>query len=308
VTFYSSTDLKSWTKESEFGKNEGSHGGVWECPDLFSLNYLGKKIWVLIVSINPGGPNGGSATQYFTGKFNGKTFTPFETNTKWIDYGRDDYAGITWSNTGDRKIFIGWMSNWQYAEKVPTIKWKSTTTIPRDLGIAKVGSDYLITSKPVKELNTLINNTKDFHFTNSKQIVLGQTVGSISSGTSKINLVFDRLESFSLTLSNNIGEKLIVGFDKGSNKYFIDRSKSGKIDFENSFAGIHAAPRLSDKINSDITLVIDQTSIELFADNGLSVLTDIFFPNKPFDKIEIESKNSVILKKMEYNNLKSIWQ
>ena len=102
---YSSPDLKAWKKESEFGKEVGAHGGVWECPDLFPINYNGEKVWILVVNLNPGGPNVGSATQYFTGQFDGSRFTPFQTDTRWLDYGPDEYAGITWSNTGDRKIF-----------------------------------------------------------------------------------------------------------------------------------------------------------------------------------------------------------
>src|SRR4051812_11953788 len=160
VTFYSSKNLKEWKKESEFGENIGAHGGVWECPDLFSLNYRGKKVWVLFVSINPGGPNGGSATQYFTGRFDGKTFTPFQTDTRWIDYGPDDYAGVTWSNTGDRKIFLGWMSNWQYANVVPTERWRSAMTVPRELSLQKIGDKYYIQSTPVKELNAISESPK----------------------------------------------------------------------------------------------------------------------------------------------------
>ena len=115
----------------------------------------GKEIWILLVSINPGGPNGGSATQYFTGQFDGHTFTPLQTDTRWIDHGPDDYAGVTWSNTGERKTFLGWMSNWQYANLVPTVKWRSATTIPRDLALEKIGEKYYISSTPSEELNVL---------------------------------------------------------------------------------------------------------------------------------------------------------
>ena len=108
-----------------------------------------------MVSINPGGPNGGSGTQYFTGTFDGRRFTPFATDTRWIDYGPDNYAGVTWSNTGNRKIFLGWMSNWQYATLVPTEKWRSAMTIPRDLALEKIGENYYVTSMPVPELETL---------------------------------------------------------------------------------------------------------------------------------------------------------
>ena len=140
ITFYSSPDLKNWKKESEFGKDVGAHGGVWECPDLISFDDNGKQVWVLIVNINPGGPNGGSATQYFIGDFDGKKFTPINTDTKWIDYGPDEYAGVTWSNTGNRKIFLGWMSNWSYAQLVPTQTWRSAMTLPRNLSLVHVAT------------------------------------------------------------------------------------------------------------------------------------------------------------------------
>jgi fructan beta-fructosidase len=114
VTFFSSPDLKAWARESAFGEKLGAHGGVWECPDLFPIEHKGRTVWVLLVSINPGAPNGGSGTQYFLGDFDGHRFKPFDDKTRWIDYGTDDYAGVTFSNTGDRRIFIGWMSNWNY--------------------------------------------------------------------------------------------------------------------------------------------------------------------------------------------------
>ena len=124
VHIYSSPDMKNWTFESEFGTGFGAHGGVWECPDLFPLKIEGLKIqkWVMLVSINPGGPNSGSATQYFTGEFDGHKFLPDDTNAKWVDWGRDNYAGVTWSNIPEkdgRRIFIGWMSDWEYATVVP---------------------------------------------------------------------------------------------------------------------------------------------------------------------------------------------
>src|SRR5437773_5860880 len=150
VTFYSSPDLKNWKKESEFGNEAGAHGGVWECPDLFPLNDNGKNVWVLIVNINHGGSNKGSATQYFLRDFDGKKFTPNSKDVKWIDYGPDEYAGITWSNTGKRKIFLGWMSNWLYANKVPTIKWRNAMTLPRELKLMHVGNELLIASQDRK--------------------------------------------------------------------------------------------------------------------------------------------------------------
>src|SRR5690606_30793996 len=145
ITFYSSPDLKQWVRLSEFGKEIGAHGGVWECPDLISFEMDGEVIWALLVSINPGGPNGGSATQYFLGDFDGKTFTPVDKEIRWIDFGKDNYAGVTFSNTGDRKIFMGWMSNWEYANQVPTETWRSATTFPRELDLKNIDGKWHIT-------------------------------------------------------------------------------------------------------------------------------------------------------------------
>src|SRR4051812_4249252 len=155
VMFYSSANLKEWKKESDFGADIGAHGGVWECPDLIPFVVDGKTIWLLIASINPGAPQGGSGTQYFTGVFDGHQFLSNDTLTRWLDYGSDDYAGVSFSNTGREKIFIGWMSNWQYATKVPTGKWRSAMTIPRVLGLKKIGHEYFTTMRPVstKPLN-----------------------------------------------------------------------------------------------------------------------------------------------------------
>jgi fructan beta-fructosidase len=152
ITFFSSKDLKAWKQESEFGKERGTHGGVWECPDLFPLTLNGKKYWVLVVNINPGGPNGGSATQYFVGDFDGQAFKPIDQKIRWVDFGPDEYAGITWSNTGNRKIFLGWMSNWNYANQVPTVKWRNAMTIPRELALKNINGDIILASEPVKEI------------------------------------------------------------------------------------------------------------------------------------------------------------
>jgi fructan beta-fructosidase len=305
ITFYSSKDLKTWTKESEFGQSFGAHGGVWECPDLFPLAYNGKNIWVLLVSINPGGPNGGSATQYFTGEFDGHSFTPFDTKTRWIDYGPDDYAGITWSNTGSRKIFIGWMSNWQYGQVVPTSPWRSAMTVPRDLFIRKINNEYLLCSLPVPELQRLSTPTsiiKEVH-TNNYTITSNNATAPFPA---IIKLNADSIKSFSFVLSNTPGDQLIIGFKQESNQYFIDRSRSGKTGFEKGFADIHYSPRLTNDSKLDITLVIDNASVEMFADNGLSVMTEIFFPLTGYTSMSIQSPVDFKLNSLEYTKLRSI--
>ncbi|MFT3947602.1 MAG: glycoside hydrolase family 32 protein [Agriterribacter sp.] len=307
IGFYSSPDLKNWTKESEFGKDLGAHGGVWECPDLFPLSLNGEEVWVLIVNINPGGPNGGSATQYFTGKFDGHIFTPNETDTKWIDYGPDDYAGITWSNTGDRKIFLGWMSNWMYANIVPTEKWRSANTIARELSLQKMGNTYLVSSVPVKEIDVLRSKIYEAKNVKAKKADITAKAGKLN-GPAILKLNADEIKGFNITLSNNAGEKLVIGYDKTANQYFVDRSQSGKIDFHKDFGKNIIAPRFSTAKNTDITLVIDNASVELFADKGLSVLTAIFFPSSDFTDVVITSTDGFVIKSLSFEHLSSAWK
>jgi fructan beta-fructosidase len=306
IAFYSSKNLKSWIKESDFGAEAGAHGGVWECPDLFTLDDNGKKVWVLIVSINPGGPNKGSATQYFIGNFNGKTFTSSHTDTRWIDYGPDNYAGITWSNTGNRKIFLGWMSNWLYANVVPTETWRNAMTIPRELKLKHVGNNLLIASETVAELTKI--QSKPIIISNVKvnnSIDLSASIGKLKFPC-RINLSLEEIKDFSLIVSNDKGEELIIGFDKKGNQYFIDRTKSGKTDFQKEFAGRHVAPRFTDNKKMNVSILIDVSSVELFADDGLTVMTAIFFPNKPYNKIRIHTPEKAAIKKLEYISLKSL--
>ncbi|MFT3751061.1 MAG: glycoside hydrolase family 32 protein [Agriterribacter sp.] len=306
IDFYSSPDLKNWTKEGEFGKDLGAHGGVWECPDLFPLSLNGEEVWVLIVNINPGGPNGGSAAQYFTGKFDGHVFTPNETDTKWIDYGPDDYAGITWFNTGDRKIFLGWMSDWRYANVVPTEKWRSANTIARDLGILKDGGKYLVISKPVKELQQLVATGYTLKNKAAKSFDITSKAGKLK-GPALLTFDMEELKSFNIELSNSNGEKIIAGYDKTTNNYFIDRSSSGKTGFHKEFTNKLTAPRLSANKNTDIILVIDDASVELFADGGLSVMTAIFFPESNYTDLTIKSTEKLAIKNMVFNHLNSAW-
>lgn len=306
ITFYSSPDLKAWTKESEFGKEVGAHGGVWECPDLFSLNYQGKKLWLLIVNLNPGGPNGGSATQYFIGDFDGHKFTPFDNETRWLDYGPDEYAGVSFSNTGKRRIFLGWMSNWQYAQVVPTEKWRSAMTVPRELSIKKQGDKYLLASTPISELNKLFERSFKFQNITVTDFNLTSKTGKLA-GPALLKLSSDKLKDFSITLSNSLNQKLVIGFDQSRNEFFIDRTQSGKVDFEKGFGEKHTAPRFLPSQNFDLTLIIDNASVELFADHGLTVMTEIFFPDKIFSDIKIEAQKKLSITSLEFVKMQSIY-
>lgn len=304
VTFYSSPDLKTWSKESEFGESVGAHGGVWECPDLFPLELKGKEIWVLLVSINPGGPNGGSATQYFTGNFDGNKFTPFENEIKWIDYGTDNYAGVTFSNIDNRTIVMGWMNNWQYAQVVPTIKWRGALTIPRELYLKEVNEKYFLLSRPIKEFDKVQSKS-----TSTSNIIIKNKYNlsdklRATSSCFQLTLNDISLNDFSIILSNTKKEELVIEYNKKNNQFTIDRSKSGRINFEKGFGVKHYAPRLSDK-NISLKIITDVSSIELFADDGLTVMTDIYFPSEPFTEISIISNEGIFVKKIQYAPLKN---
>ena len=304
ITFYSSPNLKDWAKESEFGEELGAHGGVWECPDLFPLDYNGEKVWVLLVNINPGGPNGGSATQYFTGNFNGHHFIPDDTTTKWLDYGPDEYAGVTWSNTGNRTVFLGWMSNWDYAQIVPTEKWRSATTIPRDLGIQQINNQFRITSQPVKELNRIGKRVTTITNMDVSDYSLTQKITSPYS----LSFTSDAIKDFSFTFSNGAGEQLVVGYDKAANQYYIDRTKAGESSFKQSFAAKAVAPRFAKNNQLQLTLIMDAASVELFADGGLTTMTAIYFPKSLLNQIHIQSPNGLMLKTLQVSSMQSIWK
>ena len=294
VEFYSSSNLINWTKESEIGKNLFAHGGVWECPDLLSFNVNGKTIWVLLVSMNPGGPNGGSATQYILGDFDGHEFKPYSIDIKWMDYGPDNYAGVTFSNVGDRNILIGWMSNWNYANVVPTVKWRSAMTVARELKLIEQNNKninsnrFLLVSSPVKEMKNA------FAEIISKENII----------PNRIDLKDMKVTNFEIILSNIFNEKLIVGYHADKKQFYIDRTKAGVSNFYQVFSAVAVAPRLSNAMNMDISILLDKTSIELFADGGRTVMTALFFPTSPYTKWEIKSKEKMAPDSIKLYSLK----
>ncbi|WP_298868067.1 glycoside hydrolase family 32 protein [uncultured Allomuricauda sp.] len=308
--FYTSKDLKNWKYLSEFGKYNGAHGGVWECPDLFPLKVEGsdEEKWVLIISINPGAPNGGSGTQYFIGDFDGTSFTSDQKEPKWLDYGTDNYAGVTYNNTpnGDR-IFIGWMSNWDYARDTPTKKWRSAMTVPRKLALKKNEDDYLLTNMPVKQINGLAASTlkKDIN------------VPPKTSDTFKIDdLNQSQIDfttasrNFKLIFSNDLNETLTLTMDSKSKGFIIDRMYSGKIDFQSEFGNKkHFMP--FERTNSkpyEVIILMDWSSIEVFLDNGTYVMTEQIFPTKPYNMLVIENLDEqATIENGHIKHLKSIW-
>ncbi len=320
VCFYSSANLKEWSLESEFGKGIGAHGGVWECPDLFQLPVSGKadqKKWVLIVNINPGGPNGGSATQYFVGEFDGHKFVNESTDTQWADQGKDNYATVTFSNIPEsdgRCISIGWMSNWQYANVVPTGVWRSAMTLPRELKLISENNKYIMISEPVKEIQVLRERKTEL----KSGVITGKLEldSQISESLLPVELdlkfslpATDASTDFGLELYNSKGENLLIGYDKTKGVFYINRTNAGNSDFSKDFSGVHTSPCLLNGSAVEMHLILDAASVELFAMRGKVAMTEIYFPTEEFSGIRLYSKNgNVQLDSGTAYKLNSIWK
>jgi len=316
VELYGSKNLKNWNHLSDFGAKSGAHGGVWECPDLFELNVTGsgEKKWVLFVSINPGAYNGGSGTQYFTGHFDGREFHPDPEEIRWIDYGKDNYAGVTWSNVpkeDGRRLFLGWMSNWQYANIVPTYTWRNAMTIPRALSLVNTDRGLRLASHPVAELRSLRkdNGVEYTDVLNATDTLTAEM--DIPKTGSEIIIETERRseqKGFEIELANSKGEKIRIGLQGESNQFYIDRRYSGNIDFSTDFGGKHVGIRSSTGKDLKLTLLLDTSSLELFADDGTLVMTELCFPAENFNRLRIRSpKKGVKVKFVQVNSLKSIW-
>lgn len=297
MELYSSVNLKDWKKESEFGKMQGAHGGVWECPDLIELPVEGyrERKWVLICNINPGGPFGGSAAQYFVGSFDGKTFVnESPVQTKWMDWGKDNYATVTWNNAPDgRCIALGWMSNWQYANNVPTRQYRSANTIARDLTLYKAGGEFYLKSTPSREMKQARGekvSVPSFKVTDSYKI---ESLLKDNNGAYEIEMEIQVADAskISLNLQNEKGEQVSMYYDLLRKQFVMDRSKSGKVDFSNDFPAVTAAPVHAGK-TLRLHLFVDRSSIEAFGEDGKFVMTNLVFPSSPYNQMSFGTEGS----------------
>ena len=273
MEIYSSDNLKDWKLESSFGETYGNHGGVWECPDLMKMKVRGtnKEKWMLICNINPGGPFGGSATQYFIGDFDGHKFTCESKPevTKWMDYGKDHYATVTFDNAPEgRRVAIAWMSNWQYANQVPTLQYRSGNSIPRDLGLFEYKGETYCSVVP------------------SPEMTAARSKKATKSLSESCEMVVNLKGNATITLSNDNGEKVVMCYDAKAETFSMDRTKSGKMDFSNDFAATTKAPTYG-KI-SQLRIFIDKSSIEVFDAEGKMAMTNLVFPTKPYNKVTVK--------------------
>lgn len=290
IDFYGSKDLKIWTKLSDFGKGIGSHDGVWECPDFLKFNVDGEEKWVLLVSINPGGPNGGSVTQYFIGDFDGIKFTsdslPYPL---WIDEGTDNYAGVTFSNTGCRHIFLGWMSNWLYSNDVPTKYFRNAMTIARDLELRDNGEHLFLASVPSPEIYTARVSDREVTVALEDGKFVVEEILPENDGAYEINFRVDCASErhFSLKLYNGKGEEMVFTFDFDALTVTLDRSNSGIVDFKDRYANDSIVGHFIKRDNYNIQLFVDRHSTELFVNDGDMTFTNTMFPTEIYNSLEL---------------------
>ena len=280
MRIYSSKDLKDWKYESSFGKEYGNHSGVWECPDLFKMEELknGKveEKWVLICNINPGGPFGGSATQYFVGQFDGHKFTceSMPKVTKWLDYGKDHYATVSFYNAPDnRRTVLAWMSNWQYANQVPTKQFRSANSIPRDLGLFRHGEETYVSVIPSKEMLALRG-------------------AKVKNPTEACEMIIDTKNQTEIVLSNTKGEQVTMKYDGQQQTFKMERVKSGDVSFSEAFPAVTVAPTFGSV--KQLRIFIDRCSIEVFDAEGKMAMTNLVFPSEPYNTLKVKGGKATI--------------
>ena len=276
MSIYSSKDLKQWKHESNFGLTYGNHSGVWECPDLMKLpvDGTGEQKWMLICNINPGGPFGGSATQYFIGQFDGHQFVcedqPEE--TKWMDYGKDHYATVTFDNAPDgRRVAIAWMSNWQYANQVPTMQFRSANSILRDLSLYQYEGETYCAVRPAKEMDAARGK-------------------KIARPTDRCEIVVTLKGDARITLSNGSKERVVLDYDADMASLDFDRRHSGQCSFSDAFPTVVTAP-VHGNLRT-LRIFIDKSSIEVFDADGRLSMTNLVFPSSPYNRISVKGKAS----------------
>jgi fructan beta-fructosidase len=317
VRFYGSTDLKSWNALSDFGP-AGATGGAWECPDLIQLGIDGtqnESRWVLIVNIYPGGVTGGSGGQYFVGQFDGTRFTNDnpENQQLWVDYGKDFYAAVSWSDipsSDGRRLWLGWMNNWQYADKVPTYPWRGAQSIPRALGLKKYPEGIRLIQSPLIEMQKL--RDQHYRFENEKIAADSALLTSrVAGDTLEIQAEFHlgSATEFGFKVRRGPSEETLVGYDVTNKQIFVDRTRSGNVEFSPDFPGRHAGALSPQNERVRFHIFVDRCSVEVFGNDGQMVLTELIFPDSTSQGIQLYSRNGETkLVSLDIWKLRSAWQ
>lgn len=307
AVFFQSRDLKTWKQLSIFGP-AGTNEGQWECPDLMELPVEGtnEKKWVLIISRNPGAPQGGTGVQYFVGNFDGTKFTAETPDAQkmWVDYGKDFYATQRFSNLpkdDHRVIWMGWLGNWLYANKEPTTPWRGVQSIPRELFLRKCEQGYCLGQRPVRELESLRQKAISIKF-NGRQKKMDIALPGASF---EVDADLSANTDAKLFVHDAGGHTIVIGFDPGSKKVYVDRTQSAETDFSPDFPGVHAGAITSGN-RVRLHVFVDQTTLELFANEGERVISDRVYL-KGATSIGFQSGSPDAKATLKVWPLKSIW-
>lgn len=314
VSFYSSQNLKNWTKESDFGKNKGSHGGVWECPNLFPVKVDGthEKKWVLTVN-NYGSPAGGGSTQYFIGDFDGHRFTADDTKVRWLNAGADEYAGIIWNNTNDRRIFIGWLNNWpEKNEKVPSYKWRGGMTLPIELSLKRLNdSTMFLVKQPVKELQGLETSVFSLVGMRLSSGTWQKTFSgdSLSSAVINLDVEMGNASKMKVSLKNDLDQHIDIIYNRGKHQLIIDRTHANGGELKATSALRHVVDIPEDMAEAEMKILYDRSVVEVFFDDGRWMTTDLVFPTELYNQLIIDMDTTDgIIKALTVKKVDSAWR
>lgn len=329
MRFYSSTDLKQWEYLSQFGEGYGVQPNQFECPDFIQLPVDGNKDnmkWVMIVNINPGCPFGGSATEYFIGDFDGKEFKcdTDKSVTKWLDFGKDHYATVCFSNTGDRIIAVPWMSNWQYANVTPIRQYRGANALPRELSLYTKNGEIYMAANVVKETEALRKSTRNIESLSVEgETVIDSITDGLNSGVElEMDIVPGKAQTVGFYIMNAKGEKTKIYLDLKSGRAVMDRTESGliafgekaephfkenhdrrkteSINYINDFAlGTWAPLSLCEGKSYHLNVFVDKCSVELFVDGGRIAMTNLVFPTEVYNSLRFYTEGG----KAEVKNL-----
>lgn len=303
LDIYSSPDLRTWHFESRFGEAYGAHDGVWECPDLFPLGVMGEpghSRWVILCSL---GVEDGSRVQYFVGDFDGKTFTPEQapSTVNWMDFGRDHYATVSWNGLPEgRRIALGWMNNWKYANEVPSVAYRGCNTLPRDLALKRTDDGLVLVAAPARELEEAFVTTSVLP---ELSVAAEQNITpELTAGTGRIEMELDGdgAEVFGFKLFNCRGEYVDVCINRVEGMMYVDRSHAGRSDFSPYFATTRPVPLSRSAVHS-FSLWLDRASLEIFVDGGEATVTNLIYPTEPYDRMNFYAKGGL----MYVRNLKT---
>ena len=316
LLLFDSPDLKHWTKRSTFGPS-GDAAGQWECPDLIELPVEGtnEKRWVLIINRNPGAPAGGTGVRYLIGKFDGTKFTSEipDSPVLWADWGKDFYATNTWNDmpaTDSRRVWIGWFSNWQYANVEPTVLWRGGLSVPRTLMLRRFHDGLRLVQKPVHELESLRH--EKFRAATGSVADINRRIAE--TGTK--GAVYELEAELEPGQATEIGFRLrkwkdvetLVGINAARSEVFVDKTKSGETSFSKDFPGRHAAT-IENTGRIKLHIFVDRSSVEVFVNDGERALSERIYPPASSDQIELYANGSgVKVISLTIWELDSVWK